>query len=86
MRKVQNSFDLGNRHCLNENMRHEVPKIERVITILGESTLSNDRKEEGRGVSHLRDLIIRVSLEAHWKTNVIYKKCLKVDKIYNKSV
>ena len=81
MRKVQNSFDLGNRHCLNENMRHEVPKIERVITILGESTLSNDRKEEGGGmISHLRDLIIRASLEAHYKENQCYmKNLLKID-------
>ena len=63
------SFDLmENGHCLNGNRRQKVPKIEIMITIFWKFILSYDRKEEGpRGgmISHLRDLIIRASLEAH---------------------
>ena len=61
------SFDLmENGHCLNGNRRQKVPKIEIMITIFWKFILSYDRKEEGGGmISHLRDLIIRASLEAH---------------------
>ena len=63
------SFDLmGNGHCLNGNRRQKVPKIEIMITIFENLFyLMIERRRRGVGgmISHLRDLIIRVSLEAH---------------------